>query len=80
MEFRKILYMKNKDINTKNCTMSDKVRKCIELNDDDESMVLRILVDHNNKIVIEYVNPICLEAIRDATKLDALCEGGENNG
>ena len=78
MEFRKILYIKNKKINTKNCSMPDWVRDKLKVYDPDESMVLRILVDNDNKVVIEYANPITLENIRDATKLDVVEKEGEN--
>ena len=70
MEFRKILYIKNKNVNTKNCSMPDWVRDKFRVYDAEESMVLRILVDNDNKVVIEYANPISLENIRDATNVD----------
>ena len=72
MEFRKILYIKNGKINTKNCSMPNWVKDKLRVYDPEESMVLRILVDNDNKVVIEYANPITLENIRDATKIDAV--------
>lgn len=70
MEFRKILYLKNKEVNINNCSMSNNVKNVLEKNDPETPLVLRILVDSSNMVVIEYASPISLETIREACKID----------
>jgi len=70
MEFRKIIYLQNKNINKNNCIISEQAISHLELSKPETSMVLRILVNEENIVVIEFAKPISLEAIREATKLE----------
>ena len=74
MEFRKILYLKNKEVNMNNCSMSDDIKNILEKNKPETPLVLRILVDSSNMVIIEYASPISIETIREACKLDANVE------
>ncbi len=69
MEFRKILYLKNKDINLTNCIISREAKPHLELSEPETPMVLRILVNERNIVVIEFAKPISIEHIREATQI-----------
>lgn len=76
MEFRKILYLKNKDINRTNCITHKQAISHLELSKPETPMVLRILVNHKNIVEIEFAKPISLEAIREACNFDVSKQEG----
>jgi len=70
MKVRKIEYMKNKDINIDNVfDISNKAKANIKKYGKDQAMVVRILIDDNNKIHIEYADKINIKNLQEVCKL-----------
>lgn len=70
MEFRTIKYMRKKDINIDNTIVSDEALANYHSLTGNTEMVLRLMVDDNNKVHIEYMNKISINNIREACKIN----------
>lgn len=69
MEFRKIVYMLRKDINIKTTNrISTEAYKELDKAFPMTEMVLRLCVDNDNKVNIEFAARITMENIRKATQ------------
>ena len=68
-EFRTIRYMKRKDINLNNCDILLDAKVEIDKVNPEDAMILRICIDKNNIIIIEFAGLINYENIRKACEV-----------
>jgi len=74
-EFRTIKYMLKKDIHLNRGQFTQQAKKAIDNANSKDAMVLRLLIDRNNIVVIEYAGLITRENIRNACEwIDKLAE------
>ena len=66
MEFRKIEYIKRKNINTDNCGISQDAQIELDKAKPEDNMIIRLLIDDSNMVHIEFAALITTENIRRA--------------